>query len=176
MLKLFFNWLFAYQNVTLSRLLTINEKPNKMKPNFIKTLLLVSFSILLFSCSKQEDINSPEAYSPETTLEPGTNANTEVSLTAITINGEAKAGYKIIMFDTQPVAGSSLPPTILEATTDANGLAFFDLKTIITATTAQTFYFEVFELVGADYVWKSQSHYSVDLSKGTIAKSAIIVD
>lgn len=147
-----------------------------MKPNFIKTILLVFITVLSFSCSKQEDFNSPEAYSPETTLEPGTNANTEVSLTAITITGGVKSGYKIVMFDTQPTNGASLPPIIMEVTTDANGLAFFDLKTIITSTLPQTFYFEVFEQVGTDYVWKSQSHYTVDLSKGTIAKSAIIVN
>lgn len=147
-----------------------------MKLNFIKTILLVFITVFFFSCSKQEDSNSPEAYSPETTLEPGTNANTEVSLTAITITGAVKSGYKIVMFDTQPINGVSLPPAIMEVTTDANGFSFFDLTALITNKIAQTYYFEVFEQVGTDYVWKSQSHYTVDLSKGTIAKSAIIVD
>jgi hypothetical protein len=82
-----------------------------------------------------------------------------------------------MMFD-QPVTSSSALPTIKkQVTTDANGLAYFDLNSMITSTTPTTYYFEAFVSNGSGgYTWKSVTHYQANLAKGTMATSSIIVN
>ena len=80
------------------------------------------------------------------------------------------------MFDQPVTSANELPPIKKQITTDSNGLAYFDLTSMITSTTPTKYYFEAFVQNGTDYIWKSVSHYNVNLSKGTMATSSIIVN
>jgi hypothetical protein len=142
-----------------------------MKANFLKATILALVTIFTISCSKDESSNTTDESSSSTTQ-----SQTWVKLTAITTAGVPKANYKIMMFKTQPTTTTALPTIEKEVTTDANGLAYFDLNTMITSTIPATYYFEAFVQTGADYTWKSVTHYNVNLSKGTMATSSIIVN
>lgn len=58
--------------------------------------------------------------------------------------GSITQNYIIMMFDQPYTAGNALPPIKKQVTTDNNGLAYFDLKTMITCTTSTTYYFKAF--------------------------------
>lgn len=143
-----------------------------MKTNFFKASILVLFTIISVSCSKDDDSSSTE-----TSGGSSTTTNTWVKLTATTSAGVVKPNYIIMMFDQPVTSSSALPPIKKQVTTDANGLAYFDLNSMITSTTPTTYYFEAFVSNGSDgYTWKSVSHYNTNLSKGTMATSSIIVN
>ena len=61
-------------------------------------------------------------------------------------------------------------------TTDANGLAYFDLNTMVTSTTPTTYYFEAFVQNGTGYTLKSVSHPTYNIAKGQMITSSIIVN
>ena len=143
-----------------------------MKTNFFKATILVLFTIISVSCSKDDDSSTTETGGGSTTT-----TNTWVKLTATTSAGVVKPNYIIMMFDQPVTSTSALPPIKKQVTTDANGLAYFDLNTMITSTTPTTYYFEAFVSNGSGgYTWKSVSHYNANLSKGTMATSSIIVN
>jgi hypothetical protein len=139
----------------------------------ILTFSLVGGIVLSsFSCSRT-DSSETETMSNTTTA----TTNTWVKLTATTSTGVNKPNYIIMMFDQPVTTGNSLPPIKKQVTTDSNGLAYFDLNTIITSTTPKTYYFEAFISNGSGgYTWKSVSHYNVNLVKGTMSTSSIIVN
>jgi hypothetical protein len=140
-----------------------------MKTNFFKSTLFALLTILVISCSKNEDSSSSETNTSTTT--------TWVKLTTLISAGIVKPNYKVIMFSTQPTTNTPLPTILKEVTTDANGLAYFDLNSMITSTTPTTYYFEAFISDGSGgYVWKSISHFNVSLIKGSIATSSILVN
>ena len=141
-----------------------------MKTNYFKPVILALFTILTISCSKSSNSSSTVNEGSSTTT------NTWVKLTATTVAGVSKPNYLILMFD-QPVSSTtSLPPILKQVTTDVDGLAFFDLNTMITSSTPTTYYFEAFVQSGTNYIWKSVTHFNTDLSKGTMATSSIIVN
>ena len=142
-----------------------------MKTNFFKATILVLVTIFTISCSKDDDSSSTETGGGSSTT-----TNTWVKLTATTSAGVVKPNYIIMMFDQPVTSASTLPPIKKQVTTDANGLAYFDLNTMITSTTPTTYYFEAFVQSGSNYVWKSVTHYQVNLAKGTMATSSIIVN
>lgn len=142
-----------------------------MKTTFLKASILALVTIFTISCSKDSSSSSTESGSNSSTT-----LNTWVKLSAVTIDGVNKPNYIIMMFE-QPVTSiASLLPIKKQVTTDANGLAYFDLNTIITSTTPTPYYFEAFVQNGTGYTWKSVSHYSTNLSKNTMATSLIIVN
>ena len=143
-----------------------------MKTNFFKATILALVTIFTISCSKDDDSSSTETGGGSSTT-----TNTWVKLTATTSAGVVKPNYIIMMFD-QPVTSSSALPTIKkQVTTDANGLAYFDLNSIITSTTPTTYYFEAFVSNGSGgYTWKSVTHYQANLAKETMATNTIIVN
>ena len=142
-----------------------------MKTNFFKATILALLTIFTISCSKDDDSSSTETGGGSSTT-----TNTWVKLTATTSAGVVKPNYIIMMFDQPVTSASALPPIKKQVTTDANGLAYFDLNTMITSTTPTTYYFEAFVQSGSNYVWKSVTHYQVNLAKGTMATSSIIVN
>jgi hypothetical protein len=82
-----------------------------------------------------------------------------------------------MMFDQPYTSGTALPPIKKQVTTDANGLAYFDLNTMITNSTPTTYYFEAFLSNGTGvYTSKGISHYYVSISKGTMSTTSIIVE
>ena len=70
------------------------------------------------------------------------------------------------MFDQPVTSASALPPIKKQVLTDANGMAYFDLNSIITSSSPTTYYFEAFTQTGANYEWKSVTHFNANLSKG----------
>jgi hypothetical protein len=140
-----------------------------MKTNLFKATLFALLTILVISCSKDEDSSSSETNTSTTT--------TWVKLTTLISAGIVKPNYKVIMFSTQPKTNTPLPTILKEVTTDANGLAYFDLNSMITDTTPTTYYFESFTTyLSVGYVWKSVSHFNVSLIKGSIVTSSILVN
>jgi hypothetical protein len=140
-----------------------------MKTNLFKATLFALLTILVISCSKDEDSSSSETNTSTTT--------TWVKLTTLISAGIVKPNYKVIMFSTQPTTNTPLPTILKEVTTDANGLAYFDLNSMITDTTPTTYYFESFTTyLSVGYVWKSVSHFNVSLIKGSTVTSSILVN
>ena len=143
-----------------------------MKTNFFKATILALVTIFTISCSKDDDSSSTETGGGSSTT-----TNTWVKLTATTSTGVVKPNYIILMFDQPVTPASALPPIKKQVTTDANGLAYFDLNSMITSTTPTTYYFEAFVSNGSGgYTWKSVTHYQTNLAKGTMATSSIIVN
>ncbi len=135
-----------------------------------KAILFSLISITFFSCSKESNSSSTTTGGGETTT-----TNTWVKLTAMTSSGAVKANYIVMMFDQPVTTTSALPPIKKQVTTDANGLAYFDLNTMITSSVATKYYFAAFTQSGANYVLKSISNYDADLSKGTMVTGVILV-
>ncbi|WP_338377206.1 hypothetical protein [uncultured Flavobacterium sp.] len=142
-----------------------------MKTKFFKVTMLMLVAIFTISCSKDDESSSTESSSNSTST-----TTTWVKLTAITSSGVVKPNYIIMMFDQPITSTTALPEIKKQVTTDANGLVYFDLNTMITSTTPTKYYFEAFVQNSTGYTWKSVSHYSVDLKKGTMTTSSIIVN
>lgn len=141
-----------------------------MKTFFLKALIFTLVAISTVSCSK-DDISTTEIDKSSTTT------NTWVKLTVTTSTGDVKPNYIVMMFDQPVTSTTALPPIKKQVTTDANGLAYFDLNTMITSTTPTTYYFEAFVSNGTGgYILKSVSHYNASLAKGRMVTSSIIVN
>lgn len=141
-----------------------------MKKNFFKGIFLPIICLLLFSCSKESDSSSSSEGSSTSTTQ------TWLKLTAINSSGTPMANYNIMMFD-QPVTSTSvLPPIKMQVKTDINGLAFFDLNSMIITNTPTKYYFEAFIPNGSNYVWRSVTHPSYSIKKADMITSSIIVN
>lgn len=144
-----------------------------MKSNLLKVLSIFFLATITFSCKKDVQTFESESSSSSTT---STTSSTWVKLTVMTSNGDKKQNYKVLMFGSEPSKTSPLPPILKEVTTDADGLAYFDLDLMITSSTPKTYYFEAFVENGSGYTWKSITHYNKSLVKGTMATSSILVE
>jgi hypothetical protein len=94
-----------------------------------------------------------------------TTTNTWVKLTAVTTVNVKKPNYVIMMFAEPVTTTSTLPQILNQVTLDANGLAYFDLNSMITSSIPTKYYFEAFIQNGSDYICKSVTHYNTDLKK-----------
>lgn len=128
-------------------------------------------AMVTISCSKDEESSSTDTGGSSTTT-----TATWVKLTATTSTGVTKPNYIVMMFDQPVTSASALPPIKKQVTTDANGLAYFDLNTLVTSTTPTTYYFEAFVLSGDNYVMKSISHPTYNIAKGQKITSSILVN
>lgn len=129
------------------------------------------FTALFFSCSKDS--------SSSTTDDGGSNVsvtNTGIKLTAVTAAGVPKQNYIVMMFDQPVTTTNALPPIKKQVITDAAGLAYFDLKTLVTSTTPTTYYFEAFVQTSSGYEMKSIIHPNFSIAKGQVITSSIIVN
>jgi hypothetical protein len=143
-----------------------------MKTFFFKATILAVVTFFTISCSKDDNSSTTE-----TSNSSSSTTNTWVKLTAITTTGEVKPNYIIMMFDQPVTSSSTLPPIRKQITTDANGLAYFDLNAMITNTTPTTYYFEAFIPNGSGgYIWKSISHPTFNIAKGQTITSSILVN
>lgn len=143
-----------------------------MKKNVFNVLTILLLAFITFSCTKEVETTTTSTSSTTTS----TSSNTWVKLTVLDINGEVKPNYEVFMFESEPSKTSPLPPIIKEVTTDANGLAYFDLSSLVTGTNSKTYYFEAFYDNGTDYIWESITNYNVSISKGQMVTSSILVD
>ena len=142
-----------------------------MKTNIFKIFTLFFLIILSVSCSKDDEVSTEYTQNTSTTT-----TNTWVKLTARTINGTVKPNYKIMMFSTEPSMTAALPPILKEVTTDVNGLAYFDLNSMITSSTPTTYYFEAFTDTPTGYQLRSISHFNTEIKKGNMVTSSILVN
>lgn len=149
--------------------LKINIKMNATK---LKITLIALITFLSFSCSSDSSSSSEET----TTGGTNTTTNTWVKLTARTSSDQVKPNYIIMMFDQPVTTTAALPPIKKQITTDTNGLAYFDLNTIVTTSTPTTYYFEAFVKNVDNYIMKSVSNPSYTLVKGQMITSSIIVN
>lgn len=144
-----------------------------MKSIFTKATFLILLTILSISCSKDESSSSAETNSSTITVE-----NTSAKFT-VAKSGVVKPNYIVMMFD-QPFSPTAIfvpSNSIKQVTTDANGIANFDLNTIVTSTTLKKYYFEAFTQNGTSYTLKTNySRFSVDLKKGTKLETGLIAD
>lgn len=122
------------------------------------------------SCEKEE-ITETDSTSTTTTT---TTTKTEVRMTVSDAQNNPKSGYTVMMFLEQPTASSNLPNIEMQVDSDSEGIATFDLGTYITSPTL--LYFEAFKKVGNDYEWKSITHPSKSIKKGTKWTTSIIVE
>lgn len=143
-----------------------------MRKIYFKIFVFISVVCFAVSCSKSDSSDS-SATGGSTTI---TTSNTWVKLTASTAANVAKSNYVIMMFDQPVTTSTALPPIKKQIITDANGLANFDLNSIVTSTTATKYYFEAFLETPTGYTWKSVSHPSFDIAKGQMITSSIIVN
>lgn len=143
-----------------------------MKNNVFNILSILLLAIITFSCTKEVETTTSSTSSTTST----TSSDTWVKLTIIDVNGDVKPNYEVFMFESEPSKTSPLPPIIKEVTTDANGLAYFDLSSLVTSTNSKTYYFEAFYDNGTGYIWESITHYNVTISKGQMVTSSILVD
>jgi hypothetical protein len=143
-----------------------------MKSNFLKASILVLVTIFTISCSKDESSSTTETGGSSTTT-----INTWAKFTVTTPAGVVKPNYIVMMFD-QPFSTTAPMPTIIkQVTTDANGLANFDLNTIVTTSVTKKYYFEAFVLSGTSYVLKTNfSRYDSNFAKGTHLTTSLLVN
>ena len=141
-----------------------------MKVKSLKTAILTLITIFTISCSKDDSSSSTDTGGTTTVT------NTWVKLTAITASGVTKPNYIIMMFDQPFSPSATIPPILKQVTTDSNGLAYFDLNSMITSSTLKKYYFEAFVQSGSNYILKSTIRYSTDLKKGTMVTSSTIVN
>lgn len=142
-----------------------------MKSIFTKATLLILFSILSISCSKDESSSTSETSTSTTITTPSV-----AKFTVATTAGVVKPNYIVMMFETPFSPTAQLPTIIKQATSDANGIATLDLS-VITSTTLKTYYFEAFVQTATGYDLKTNfSRYSTQLQKGSNLTSGLIVN
>ncbi len=143
-----------------------------MKANFLKASILALVTILTFSCSKDESSSTTETGGSSSST-----TSTWAKFTVITPAGVVKPNYIVMMFD-QPFSTTAPMPTIIkQVTTDANGLANFDLNTIVTSTVTKKYYFEAFVQSGTSYVLKTNySRFDSDFVKGSHLTTSLLVN
>lgn len=142
-----------------------------MKTIFFKTALFTFLTLLFISCSKDENASSTENNTGNTTV------NTWAKFTITSPDGVVKPNYIVMMFDQPFSPTENLPAIIKQATSDANGLAYLDLKTIVTSTTPKRYYFEAFVETASGYELKTNfSRFSTELEKGTTLTTSLLVN
>lgn len=142
-----------------------------MKTIFTKATLLILFSILSISCSKDESSSTSETSNSTTITTPSV-----AKITVATPAQVLKPNYIVMMFETPFSPTAPLPTIIKQATSDANGIATLDLS-VITSTTLKTYYFEAFVQTATGYDLKTNfSRYSTELKKGSNLTTGLIVN
>lgn len=143
-----------------------------MKSFLKKVSALTLLTIFVMACTPEENSSITETTSSSST----TLSSTWVKLTAVTPAGVVKPNYIAMMFDQPFSPTQNMPPILKQVTTDANGLAYFELNGMITSNTPKTYYFEVFVETTTGYELKSTIRYSTSLKKGTMVTSSTLVN
>ena len=143
-----------------------------MKTNFFKATILALVTIFTISCSKDDDSSTTD-----TSTSGGTTVSTWAKFTVATPAGVVKPNYIVMMFETPFSPTAPLPTIIKQVTADANGLANFDLITLVTTSTPKKYYFEVFTQSGTSYTLKTTfSRYDSDFVKGSHLTTTLLVN
>ena len=142
-----------------------------MKIKFLKISIVAIATLLTISCSKDEKSNSTETTNTSINV-----TNTLAKITVLTSGGITKPNYIVMMFD-QPFSTSApLPPILKQVTTDSNGLASFDMNSIVTNTTPKFYYFEAFVQTTTGFDLKTIPRTKIELTKGTSLTTSLLVN
>ena len=142
-----------------------------MKTKFIRTTIFTFLIMISISCSKDETSTSTQNGNGTTTV------TTWAKFTVITPDGVLKPNYIVMMFSQPFSPTANLPTVIKQVTSDANGVAYMDLKTIVTSATPKKYYFEAFVETPDGFELKTNfSRFSTDLEKGTTLTTSLLVD
>ncbi len=136
-----------------------------------KIFFLFTLSIFLLSCERSETVTTETSETGSSTTQTTT---TSVKMNVINSNNVPQAGVVVMMFREKVTSQQALPAIVKEATSDANGLAYFDLSTTLNAD-EEVFYFEAFRKNGNNYTWVSTIHPVLTIKKNTQRITSIIV-
>lgn len=136
-----------------------------------KIIFLFTLSLFLLSCDRSETVTTETSTTGSSTTQTTT---TSVKMNVINSNSVPQAGVVVMMFREKVTSQQALPVIVKEATSDANGLAYFDLSTTLNAD-EEVFYFEAFRKNGNNYTWVSTIHPVLTIKKNTQRTTSIIV-
>ena len=142
-----------------------------MKINFLKMSVFAIATLFAISCSKDEKSSTSESSSTSVNI-----VNTTAKITVANTSNVGRPNYIVMVFDQQFSTTAALPPILIQATTDANGLATFDLKNIVTNTTPKFYYFEAFVSTATGYELKTISRTKLSLVAGTSLTTGLIAN
>ena len=142
-----------------------------MKINFLKMSVVAIATLFAISCSKDEKTNSTETTNTSVNI-----TNTMAKITVLTAAGVTKPNYVVMMFDQPFTTIATLPPILKQVTTDSNGLASFDMNTIVTNTTPKFYYFEAFVETTTGYTLKTIPRFKTELVKGNSLTTSLLVN
>lgn len=136
-----------------------------------KIFFLFTLSLFLLSCDRSETVTTETSTTGSSTTQTTT---TSVKMNVINSNSVPQAGVVVMMFREKVTSQQALPVIVKEVTSDANGLAYFDLSTTLNAN-EEVFYFEAFRKNGNNYTWVSTIHPVLTIKKNTQTTTSIIV-
>lgn len=137
-----------------------------------KIILALALAVLFTGCRSE---------STEETSFTSEESNTQTSATTVKMNvlnlqNVPQKDIVVMMFKTKVTSENILPNIEKQVTSDANGLANFDLSTYITSNVATTYYFEAFKKEGNNYVWISKTHPEISIKKNQVTTTSIIIN
>ena len=131
------------------------------------------FICLCISCSTEEETiteSSSSSSSSETTTQ------TQLFLNVLNENNVPKADYTVLMFEEPLVIDEPLPTIEMQAISNSEGVAQFDLDDYLGTSESKLLYFEAFiEQPNGDLVLKSITHPELTIVKNTKRTTSIIV-
>lgn len=154
-------------------MMPLQKLPNNLiTMTFMKKIIfLFTLSLFLLSCDRSETVTTETSTTGSSTTQTTT---TSVKMNVINSNSVPQAGVVVMMFREKVTSQQALPVIVKEATSDANGLAYFDLSTTLNAN-EEVFYFEAFRKNGNNYTWVSTIHPVLTIKKNTQTTTSIIV-
>lgn len=134
-------------------------------------IIAIIFSLQSCTSNESETLVEEETSSSTTTLK------TKVILEIKTSENVLKENYVIMMFDQVFKPEEALPTAIKQITSDAKGIALFDLDDLITSSSEKTYYFEAFEKTSeGNYSLKSKFRTVIKIKKDSNVSTSIIVN
>ena len=139
----------------------------------MKKLILIFATVILIAGCRSESSEETSSTETETTTQTSTTA---VKMNVVNSQNTPQKDIIVMMFKTKLTSASNLPPIEKQVTSDANGLANFDLSTYITSTIATTYYFEAFKKDGSNYAWVSKTHPEISIKKNQQTTTSIVIN
>jgi len=139
----------------------------------MKKLILTFATLALMASCRSESSEETSSTETETTTQ---NSSTFVKMNVVNSQNVAQKDIVVMMFKTKVTSASNLPTIEKQITSDASGLANFDLSAYITSNIATTYYFEAFKKDGSNFVWVSKTHPEISIKKNQQTTTSIVVN
>ena len=136
------------------------------------------FLNLIYSSSAFQCIQLELQRTKTTTLARGnvSETQTQLFLNVLNENNVPKADYTVLMFEEPLVIDEPLPTIEMQAISNSEGVAQFDLDDYLGTSESKLLYFEAFiEQPNGDLVLKSITHPELTIVKNTKRTTSIIV-